>query len=208
MKGGGFVRFNSPSDGIVQARVGVSFISPDQACSHAESEIGDFDFESTHNNAVDKWTEKLSPIRVSRTGVESSVLTNFYSGIYRTMVNPQNYTGENPLWTSTEPYFDSFYWSVATLLASWSLLTITSLWDSFRSQIPFLTITDPSAVAQMVRSLIDTQRHLGWLPDCRMSLCKGMKFLALGLTIRLTCHRLKATHREDQMLTTSLLMLM
>lgn len=25
----------------------------------------------------------------------------------------------------------------------------------------------------MVRSLIDTQRHLGWLPDCRMSLCKG-----------------------------------
>lgn len=28
------------------------------------------------------------------------------------MVNPQNYTGENPLWTSTEPYFDSFYWLV------------------------------------------------------------------------------------------------
>lgn len=26
----------------------------------------------------------------------------------------------------------------------------------------------------MVRSLIDTQRHLGWLPDCRMSLCKGL----------------------------------
>ncbi|KAJ5527539.1 secreted glycosidase [Penicillium frequentans] len=173
LPGGGFVRFNSPSDGIIQARVGVSFISPDQACSHAESEIGDFDFESTHNDAVDKWTEKLSPIRVSRTGVESSVLTNFYSGIYRTMVNPQNYTGENPLWTSTEPYFDSFYWLVATPLASWSPLTITSLWDSFRSQIPFLTINDPSAVAQMVRSLIDTQRHLGWLPDCRMSLCKG-----------------------------------
>ena len=48
-----------------------------------------------------------------------------------------------------------------------------SLWDSFRSQIPFLTIFDPNAVIKMVRSLIDTQRHLGWLPDCRMSLCKG-----------------------------------
>ncbi|KAJ5635868.1 secreted glycosidase [Penicillium longicatenatum] len=157
LPGGGFVRFNAPSDGLIQARVGVSFISPDKACSHAESEIGGFNFESTHKSAVDQWTKKLSPIRVSRTGVKSSVLTNFYSGIYRTMVNPQNYTGENPLWTSTEPYFDSFY----------------CLWDSFRSQLPFLTITDPSAVAQMVRSLIDTQRHLGWLPDCRMSLCKG-----------------------------------
>lgn len=25
----------------------------------------------------------------------------------------------------------------------------------------------------MVRSLIDIYRHEGWLPDCRMSLCKG-----------------------------------
>lgn len=38
------------------------------------------------------------------------MLMNFYSGIYRTMINPQDYTGENPLWNSTQPYFDSFYW--------------------------------------------------------------------------------------------------
>ena len=25
----------------------------------------------------------------------------------------------------------------------------------------------------MIRSLIDTQKHLGWLPDCRMSFSKG-----------------------------------
>ena len=25
----------------------------------------------------------------------------------------------------------------------------------------------------MIRSLIDTYEHVGWLPDCRMSLCKG-----------------------------------
>jgi hypothetical protein len=56
----------------------------------------------------------MRPIRVSRNGVKDSVLTNFYSGIYRTMVNPQNYTGENPLWKSSEPYFDSFYWYVSS----------------------------------------------------------------------------------------------
>lgn len=72
-------------------------------------------------------------------------------------MNPQNYTGENPKWESSEPYFDSFY----------------CLWDSFRSQLPFLTINDPHALTQMVRSLIDTYQHEGWLPDCRMSLCKG-----------------------------------
>lgn len=27
-------------------------------------------------------------------------------------------------------------------------------------------------MTSLIRSLIDTQKHLGWLPDCRMSLCK------------------------------------
>ncbi|KAA8652041.1 hypothetical protein EYZ11_004168 [Aspergillus tanneri] len=157
LPGGAFIRFNSAPNIVVQARMGLSFISSERACSHAESEIPLFDFNGTHSTAVDLWTKKLAPVRVSRQHVNSSFLTNFYSGVYRTMINPQDYTGENPLWKSTEPYFDSFY----------------CLWDSFRSQLPFLSIFDPASLARMIRSLINTQRHLGWLPDCRMSLCKG-----------------------------------
>lgn len=48
-----------------------------------------------------------------------------------------------------------------------------SIWDLFRSQMPFLTILDPATFTRQVRSLIDTFRHTGWLPDCRMSLSKG-----------------------------------
>ncbi|KAI1385626.1 glycoside hydrolase family 92 protein [Hypoxylon trugodes] len=156
LPGGAFVRFES-GDEPVLARVGLSFISTDQACSNAEAEIPDYNFNKTEQTAVDAWKEKLSPITVSAGGVDDSYLINFYSGIYRTMVNPQNYTGENPLFNTGEPYFDSFY----------------CLWDSFRSQIPFLTLTDPDAVAQMIRSLIDTYRYEGWLPDCRMTFSKG-----------------------------------
>lgn len=65
--------------------------------------------------------------------------------------------GENPLWKSNEPYFDSYY----------------CIWDSFRSTHPLLTLVDPHAQALMIRSLIDVYRHEGKLPDCRMSLCKG-----------------------------------
>lgn len=157
LPGGGFIRFKTnPSDGIL-ARIAVSLISSEKACRSAEDEVPDFDFPTIRTAAEDSWREKLSPITVSATGINSSLITNFYSGIYRTMVNPQNYTGENPKWESDEPYFDSFY----------------CLWDSFRSQLPFLTILDPSSVTQMIRSLIDTYRYEGWLPDCRMTLCKG-----------------------------------
>jgi putative alpha-1,2-mannosidase len=117
----------------------------------------EFDFDKHVGDAQDAWRAKLSPITVDSTGVDESFVKNFYSGIYRTMVNPQNYTGENPLWDDGEPYFDSFY----------------CIWDLFRSQFPFLTLLDPEAVAQMVRSLISTYEYDGWLPDCRMTFSRG-----------------------------------
>ncbi|OTA98885.1 glycoside hydrolase family 92 protein [Hypoxylon sp. CI-4A] len=156
LPGGAFVRFES-SETPVLARVGLSFISTEQACSSAEAEIPDYDFDGIEQAAHDAWAQKLSPITISQGGVDDDYVVNFYSGIYRTMVNPQNYTGENPYFNTGEPYFDSFY----------------CLWDSFRSQIPFLTILDPDSVTQMIRSLIDTYRYEGWLPDCRMTLSKG-----------------------------------
>jgi putative alpha-1,2-mannosidase len=108
LPGGAFVRFQDSSP--VLARVGLSYISSDQACSLAEDEIPSFDFNATYSAAMSAWRAKLSPISVSTYGVNTSVLKNFYSGIYRTMVNPQNYTGVNPLVSADEIWFDSFYW--------------------------------------------------------------------------------------------------
>lgn len=109
LPGGAFVRFAS-GDSPVLVRSATSFISVEQACAHAEAEIPDFDFDGTVGAAQAAWEEKLSYITVDSTGVDESFVTNFFSGYYRTMINPQNYTGENPLWSSDAPYFDSFYW--------------------------------------------------------------------------------------------------
>lgn len=106
---GAFNRFTSKDPVLV--RVGLSFISSDQACSLAEDEIPEFDFKATQSDAEDMWREKLSPISVSTDdGVGEEALKNFYSGIYRTMINPQNYTGVVPVADADTIYFDSFYW--------------------------------------------------------------------------------------------------
>ena len=152
---GAWTRFAAGSSSVL-ARVGLSYISTDRACSNAETEISDYDFDSTRQAATSAWETKLSPIQIELSSVDPSYVTNFYSGIYRTMQSPQNYTNENPLFSSPY-YFDSYY----------------CLWDSFRSQFPFLTVLDPNAVTQMVQSLISIYQASGWLPDCRMSLCKG-----------------------------------
>ncbi|KAI9711856.1 MAG: hypothetical protein M1820_002001 [Bogoriella megaspora] len=159
LQSGGWVEFQRPANGTITARVGVSWISPDKACSNAENEIPSplTSFNATRSRAEDAWRKQFAPISLTTTGVNSSMLTNFWSALYRTMISPQDYTGENPLWSSAEPYFDSFY----------------CIWDEFRVQLPFLTIVDPTQVTRMIRSLLDTYQHEGWLPDCRMSLCKG-----------------------------------
>ncbi|EKD15358.1 hypothetical protein MBM_06574 [Drepanopeziza brunnea f. sp. 'multigermtubi' MB_m1] len=156
--GGTISKFQPPGSDYVMARVGLSFISQAQACQNAESEIPNFDFEKVRKAARKEWEKKFDVIKIAPGGIDKDLEVIFWSGFYRTMLSPQDYTGENPLWNSTEPYFDSFY----------------CIWDSFRSQHPFLTLVDPDEQSRMVRALIDIWKFEGKLPDCRMSLCQGL----------------------------------
>jgi putative alpha-1,2-mannosidase len=110
LPGGAFIRFEPNPVGPVLARVGLSFIDEARACQNAQNEISDFDFDGVKAAAEAKWREKVSNVIVDDSGANSSFSKIFYSGMYRTMISPQDYSNENPLWTSTEPYFDSLYW--------------------------------------------------------------------------------------------------
>lgn len=74
------------SDDQVLVRVGVSFISVDQACNNAQTEIPNFDFEGTVSAAEAAWEEKLEIIKVESGGADEELLKVFYSGAYRAMV--------------------------------------------------------------------------------------------------------------------------
>lgn len=155
---GAFVQFDGARQNQLMVRVGLSFVSAAQACRNGEAEMADFGFEAAVRAGEEAWRGKLTgAVAVDARGVDANRLTTFWSGLYRTFLSPQDYTGENPLWRSGEPYFDSFY----------------CLWDSFRAQHPLLTLLDPAAQTRMVRSLLDTYRHEGKLPDCRMSFSPG-----------------------------------
>jgi predicted alpha-1,2-mannosidase len=152
---GAWIQFDQTSK--IMARVGLSFTSVEQACANAEAEILDFNFESVVKASESAWAEKLSVVDVDQYGMSKDFMTTFWSGLYRALLSPQDYTGENPLWNSTEPYFDSFY----------------CIWDSFRAQHPLLSIIDPEEQTRMVRALLDIYKHEGYLPDCRMSFSPG-----------------------------------
>lgn len=95
LPGGAWVQFHPPEDNQIHARVGLSFISTEQACQNAEKEMPEFDFDAHRCQAEDAWREKLSVLEIDNTGVSESLQRTFWSGLYRTLLSPQDYTGEN-----------------------------------------------------------------------------------------------------------------
>jgi putative alpha-1,2-mannosidase len=83
LPGGAFVRFGPQNGGQVLARVGLSWISPEQACTNAESEIPDFGFDAVKAAAETAWRDKLSNVAVDATGANSSLITMFYRYVNR-----------------------------------------------------------------------------------------------------------------------------
>ncbi|KAK1229538.1 hypothetical protein PQX77_007364 [Marasmius sp. AFHP31] len=148
---------SNPSSTSILARVGVSLISTEQACRNAEEEIPDWDFDRVVRDSEDLWRDVLGRVSVDMgEGVERDTAVLLYSSVrflslYRTHLLPADFTGENPNWESSEPYYDSFYCN----------------WDTYRTLFPLMSLHDPTTFARIVRSMIDIQKHEGWLPECR-----------------------------------------
>ncbi|KAF7300759.1 Glycoside hydrolase family 92 protein [Mycena kentingensis (nom. inval.)] len=155
----GGLLFGFPKMSSVNVRVGISWTSAAKACAYAQEEIPDIaGFDAIKNAARAKWNDVLRTVQVDSSGVDPEVQELFWTALYRTYISPTNITGDNPLWVSTEPFYDSLY----------------CIWDSFRVVHPLYAITAPKTQAEVVRALIDIYRNTGFLPDCRMSLDKGL----------------------------------
>jgi len=145
-KCGVFFRFSENMNSTVLVKVGVSVLSADKAKkSLLEQKHVTFDNALEKNRNI--WNSLLSKIKIEGGTEDQHVL--FYTGLYRTYVMPTDITDENPAWQSNEPQYWDFY----------------CIWDTFRCAFPLITLITPEKQSQIVRSLIDIYRHVGWLPD-------------------------------------------
>ncbi|KAM5540286.1 hypothetical protein V8D89_006105 [Ganoderma adspersum] len=143
----------------INIRVGVSFVSVDQACANAESEVGTSSFEAIVAQSQALWNEKLSKIAIDLEHTPANVTEMLYSSLYRASLTPNNATGETQgaFAGTTHPYFDSLYCS----------------WDTFRTFYPLMSLHSPAEFAQIVDNYIDGWRKLGWMPECRANNLPG-----------------------------------
>lgn len=154
-KTGALLRF-AKNDKVVQLKVGISFLSMQKAKINAHSEIPHWSFEKVHQDLLGQWEQLLQKIEIN----PSTPLAKkrmFYTGLYHTMLMPVDRTGENPLWSDPEPYYDDFY----------------AIWDTYRSSSPLITLIDPKREADIVRSLVNIYKRDGYMPDARSGNSNG-----------------------------------
>src|SRR6266446_1815990 len=153
---GAYATFDTSSNQTVQLKIGVSFISPEKARANLLQEIPGWDFDDVRRQAEAAWESALGQIRIE--GGTNEQRRIFYTALFHSHYMPHDLTGENVWWISSEPHYEEFY----------------AIWDTFRTQFPLLTLIQPERERDMVRSLIDTYAHTGWMPDSRIAGANGM----------------------------------
>lgn len=148
--------FSERAPRTLLVKVAVSFVSVEKARANLEAEMPGWSFEEVHDAAERQWEEVLSKVTV--TGGAEDQRRQFYSALYRAHMMPHDLTGENVWWRSAEPHYEDFY----------------CIWDTFRTLHPLLTLIQPERQRDMLRSLIDTYVHTGWMPDARIAGSNGM----------------------------------
>lgn len=142
---------------IAKAKVGISYQSEEQARANMEKELQGWDIGPNRDALVSSWQEILERARLPRR-CPDSYKRMFYTALYHTMLMPSDCTGE---WftedCTTDSYYNDFY----------------TLWDTYRTSIPLITLLTPERTSDIIRGLLNIYRHDGYMPDGRSGHSNG-----------------------------------
>jgi predicted alpha-1,2-mannosidase len=139
----------------VVVKVGISYVSMENARRNLDAEVGTRDFDSVHTEAQAKWNEALGRIRVD--GGTEEDRTIFYTALYHSLLHPNivsDVNGEYPVMES----------GATGVAAGYDRYTVFSLWDTYRNVHQLLTLAYPEVQTDMIRSMVAMSQEWGWLP--------------------------------------------
>ena len=128
-----------------ELRLAVSFRSVERAKAHYEAELDGRSLESVADAAEALWDEKLSRVRVA--GLDAAVACRFYSHLAHAFIQPRDRSGDFD--GLAAPVWDDHY----------------TLWDTWKTLFPLLSIIDPQTVAGCVDSFSARAKELGYVPS-------------------------------------------
>lgn len=146
--------YDTEANETIEVKMGVSFVSIENARLNMKTEQPDFNFDKVAEAARTQWNNDLSRIQVE--GGTKDDKTVFYTGLYHVLIHPsilQDVNGEYPAMESLK-----------TMKTAGNRYTVFSLWDTYRNVHQLLSLVYPERQLDMVRTMIDMYKESGWLP--------------------------------------------
>ncbi len=140
----------------VRLKVGISFLSCRKARENVGAEVPGWDFSAVEEHSRLGWEELLGRFKIDRRE-DKATKRMFYTALYHTFLMPSCRTGEWYPDSPGEPYYDDYF----------------TLWDTYRTSFPLITLMDPARQGEIVQSLINIWRHDGYMPDGRSGNANG-----------------------------------
>jgi predicted alpha-1,2-mannosidase len=164
---GAFVGFRGP-DRTVEARVGISFVSVENARANLDAEVGTRELGDVRAAAHAIWNQALSRIEVG--GGAGGDVRRFYTALYHSLLHPSTFSDVNGEYIGMDQEVHE-----ATGFVKYADF---SGWDVYRSQMQLVAMLFPDRASDIVQSLIADWRESGWLP--RWSVANGQTGVSPG----------------------------
>jgi predicted alpha-1,2-mannosidase len=153
---GAYISFMVEKGETIEAKIGTSFTSIEQARKNLEAETKGLDFAKAKENLKDNWEKLLSKVKVE--GINNDDKVKFYTAMYHSYLQPRTFNdidgtyvsfngGKQLMNSGKEDYFTDF-----------------SMWDIYRSSLPLFNMLTPKVNGQMMRSLFSMAEQGGWMP--------------------------------------------
>jgi predicted alpha-1,2-mannosidase len=141
------------SNAPVELKIGLSFVSAENAKQNLEKEIGNKTFDVIRAEATQKWENILSFIQVEGgTGKQKQM---FYSCLYRSFLWPA-------LRSDVNGEFKDAKKNIAK--ADFNYYTEPSLWDTYRNKDVLLGLISPQVTLDVIKSMKDVGDKTGFIP--------------------------------------------
>ena len=151
---GAYFSFDTDEQEQIEVKVGISYVSIENARKNLNAEQQNFDFDKTLKQSKQKWQKLLERIQVEGTDNNKTL---FYTALYHALIHPniiQDSNGDYPLMGNH---------GIGNNKTK-NRYSVYSLWDTHRNLHPLLSLVYPEIQSEMVNSMVDMAKESGWLP--------------------------------------------
>jgi len=137
----------------LEIKIGLSFVSMENAKLNLETELAGKSFAQVRNDATTTWEALLSNIQV--TGGTERQKGLFYSSLYRSFLWPALRSDVNGEFSDEDG---------KVVRKNFKYYTIPSLWDDYRNKLVLLGMLAPKVTEDVIQSMIDRGEITGFMP--------------------------------------------